>query len=142
MPKTSVGDVVLDTGPLVALLDDSDQYHAWATEAFSRFTGIVRVCEAVLTEALFILRGLRPAQEKILEWLERGELTCDFVLPAEIQEVRSMWNRYQNVLMSLADACIVRLSELNPKAVVCTADSDFTIYRKHGRQPIPLITPE
>ena len=65
--------IVLDTGPLVALLDASDEHHAWAAAEFSRFEGKVRVCEAVLTEALFLLRALRPAQEKILEWVEREE---------------------------------------------------------------------
>jgi hypothetical protein len=42
--------------------------------------------------------------------------------------------------MSLADACLVRLSELRADSEVMTLDGDFTIYRRHGRQVIPLIT--
>ena len=122
----SKGDgVVLDTGPLVALLDAADEHHAWAAAEFSRFAGKVRVCEAVLAEALFLLRTLRPAQEKILEWVERGELTCDFVLPAEARAVRALWRRYANVPMSLADACVVRMAEMHPRSVICTMDSIF-----------------
>jgi predicted nucleic acid-binding protein len=135
------GGVLLDTGPLVAFLDAGDQHHAWATTAFARFDGGVRVCEAVLTETLFLLRGLRPAQEKILEWVGRGELTCDFVLREEAQAVRALWKRYANVPMSLADACIVRMAEMYPRAVVCTIDSDFSIYHRGTKAPLELLTP-
>jgi len=133
--------IVLDTGPLVALLDAADQHHAWAAAEFGRFVGAVRVCEAVLTEALYLLRTLRPAQEKILEWVERRELTCDFVLPDEVRAVRALWSRYANVPMSLADACVVRMAELHPRAVVCTLDSHFSIYRKAMKTPLNLLTP-
>ncbi len=133
--------IVLDTGPLVALLDASDEHHAWAAAEFSRFEGKVRVCEAVLTEALFLLRSLRPAQEKILEWVERGELTCDFVLLEEARAVRALWKRYANVPMSLADACIVRMAEMHPRSVICTVDADFSIYRRDTSHPLNLLTP-
>jgi predicted nucleic acid-binding protein len=138
---SKVNNVVLDTGPLVALLDASDKYHGWAAAELSRFEGIVRVCEAVLTEALFLLRALRPAQEKILEWLERGELTCDFILREEARAVRALWTRYANVPMSLADACVVRMAEMYPRCVICTIDSDFSIYRRDVRHPLNLLTP-
>jgi predicted nucleic acid-binding protein len=140
VPEASAG-IVLDTGPLVALLDAGDEHHAWAADQFGRFQGPVRVCDAVLTEALFLLRVFRPAQEKILEWVERGELTCDFILLHEASAVRALWGRYANVPMSLADACVVRMAELHPRAVVCTIDSDFSIYRKEMRTPLKLLTP-
>jgi predicted nucleic acid-binding protein len=136
-----VRSVVLDTGPLVALLDAADEHHAWAAAEFTHFKGAVRVCEAVLTEALFLLRTLRPAQEKILDWVERGDLTCDFDLSKEARAVRALWSRYANVPMSLADACIVRMAEMHPRSVICTVDSDFSIYRKDGRHPLNLLTP-
>lgn len=133
--------IVLDAGPLVALLDASDAHHAWAAGEFARFEGKVRVCEAVLTEALFLLRSLPPAQEKILEWVERGELTCDFVLLEEARAVRALWSRYANVPMSLADACIVRMAEMHPRSVICTIDPDFSIYRRDVRHPLNLLAP-
>lgn len=49
--------------------------------------------------------------------------------------------RYADVPMSLADACLVRMSELSDDASVLTLDSDFRIYRRLGRQAIPLLTP-
>jgi len=131
----------MDTGRLVALLDAADSYHHWAAQQFPKFVGKVRVCEAVLTEALFLLRALRPAQEKVLEWVELGELTCDFVLREDARAVRALWKRYSNVPMSLADACIVRMAEKHPRSVICTIDSDFSIYRRDGRHPLQLLTP-
>jgi predicted nucleic acid-binding protein len=94
-----------------------------------------------LSEALFLLRALRPAQEKILEWVERGELTCDFVLLEEARAVRALWSHYANVPMSLADACIVRMAEMHPRSVICTIDSDFSIYRRDVGHPLHLLTP-
>lgn len=136
------GGILLDTGPLVAALDADDAHHAWAIGEFRRFTGPVRVCEAVVAEACYLLRRMRPAQEKILQWIEKEELRCDFILPGEIRSVRELWSRYENVPMSLADACLVRMAEIYPRAAICTVDSDFSIYRKHRREPLTIITPE
>ena len=133
--------VVLDTGPLVAFLDASDRHHPWAVAEFERFRGAVLFCEPVVTEALYLLRGHRPAQEKILEWIERGDLTCDFTLFSEAGFVRGLWRRYGNVPMSLADACLVRLAELHPLAEVCSIDSDFVIYRKSTGERLRLSHP-
>ena len=142
MSESIMQDVLLDTGPLVALLDRDDEHHAWAAAQFGRFKGTVRVCEAVLTETLFLLRRMKPAQEKVLDWVAAGELRCSFILPEQVHAVQALWKRYTNVPMSLADACVVRMAELHSHALVCTIDSDFTIYRKHGRTPIPLIAPD
>ena len=134
--------VILDTGPLVALLDASDSAHDWTIRQFRQLTGPLLTCEPVLTEAMYLLRSLRPAQEKILEWIERGVLLCPFVLSAESARVRALWRKYADVPMSLADACLVCMSERHDDHRICTLDSDFAIYRKRGREPIPLIIPE
>ncbi len=55
--------------------------------------------------------------------------------------LRTLIHRYRNVPMSLADACLVRMSELTEPPRVFTVDSDFTIYRRHGKKPIPLLAP-
>jgi predicted nucleic acid-binding protein len=60
---------------------------------------------------------------------------------AEGVALEKLVQRYGNVPMSLADACLVRLAKLHPRSVVFTLDRDFQIYRKDGRQPIPLLTP-
>ena len=133
--------VILDTGPLVALLDAGDTAHAWTVRQFREITGPLLTCEPVLAEALYLVRSLRPAQEKILEWVERGVLLCPFRLSEEVARVSALWKKYSDVPISLADACLVCMSEQHDDHRLCTLDSDFTVYRKHGREPIPLIIP-
>jgi uncharacterized protein len=132
---------IVDTGPLVALLDASDSAHGWTVRQFRQITGPLLTCEAVVAEALYLLRTLRPAQEKILAWIDSSVLACPFVLAEEITQIRGLWKKYADVPMSLADACLVRMSEKYDRHSVCTLDRDFTVYRKHGRKPIPLIIP-
>jgi predicted nucleic acid-binding protein len=136
------GPVILDTGPLVAYLHRDDRRHAWAEAQFAAIRSPMVTCEAVLSEACFLLRGLRGGSEAVLELLESGSVAVPFRLQEERSAVKSLMARYADVPMSLADACLVRMAELSPRAAVMTFDSDFTIYRKHGRQVIPLLMPE
>jgi predicted nucleic acid-binding protein len=55
--------------------------------------------------------------------------------------VSTLFNRYENVPASLADALLIRLAEIHNASVLLTTDSDFHIYRRHGRQMIPTISP-
>jgi hypothetical protein len=69
-------------------------------------------------------------------------LVLDFQLAAELEVVRKLMMKYANVPMALADACLVRMSELAPRAAIVTVDSDFRVYRRNGRQAIPVVMPE
>lgn len=133
--------VILDTGPLVAFLDAGEAAHDWTVVQFQQVAGPLLTCEPVLAEAMYLLRPMRPAQEKMLEWVEHGVLVCPFVLSDEVARVKALWQKYSDVPMSLADACLVCLAETYDDHCVCTLDTDFTIYRKHGRRPIPVIMP-
>ena len=132
---------LLDTGPLVALLDRRDKYHSWALDQMARFRRPLRTCEAVITEAFHLLRHLPPARVANLEMLAEGVVTVSLQLGEQPREILALVQRYANVPMSLADACLVRLSELVAECVVFTLDSDFRIYRRHSRQKIPLVIP-
>jgi predicted nucleic acid-binding protein len=133
--------VLIDTGPLVALLDRRDQYHAWAVEQMSRLRPPSRTCEAVIAEAFHLLRHFPNARAAILEMAADGALTTPFQLCAQAPEILALVKKYSDVPMALADACLVRMSELMPNSVVLTLDSDFRIYRRHKRQKIPLLIP-
>ena len=131
--------IVVDTGPIVALLDRRDSFHDWAREAFARLTPPHATCEPVLAEACHLL-GAKGA-DAVMALGERGFLVATFALAAEWRPVRSLMKRYGNVPMSLADACLVRMSELDSGSRIMTLDGDFRIYRRHGRHVVPTLSP-
>ena len=132
---------IIDTGPLVALLDGDERHHRWAKEAFGRLEAPLVTCEAVLAEALYLLRESPDAQDKILEWVDRGTLVVDFELTRACPAVRRLMRRYRDQPMSFADACLVRMAETMPHHAVCTLDGDFRVYRKDGGEEIRVISP-
>ena len=132
---------LMDTGPLVAYLRPRDTDHGWAVAQFETLDLPFVCCEPVLTEAcLLVARSGWPAS-RVLDMIRRGVLRIGFELQDELAAVRALMERYANVPMSLADACLVRLAELTGLPI-CTLDSDFAIYRAHGRRALTLITPE
>jgi len=137
----SIESLVVDTGPIVAVLLAGDQHHAWAVDAFGKLTPPLTTCESVVSEAQFVLRRLGGDPIKVLELLRAGLLEIDFSLQSELDRILELQRSYRNVPMSLADACIVRMSELRPRCRVMTTDSDFRIYRRNRRNVIPLLAP-
>lgn len=133
--------VVLDTGPLVAYLDRHDPLHGWAGACIREFTEPMLTCEAVLSESLHLTEHCDPAGKAIFEMLRCGGLLLAFDLNDHLEAVARLLAKYQDAPMSLADACLVRMSELHDRSRVFTLDSDFKLYRRNGRQSIPLIYP-
>jgi predicted nucleic acid-binding protein len=134
--------LLLDTGPLVAFLDRREILHHWSRRVFQRVRAPLLTCDAVLTEACWLLRDQRQGPEAVLRLVERGFLVSAFSLENEAESVRRLIARYASVPMSFADACLVRMSELHEEAILLTFDTDFTVYRRHGRGEIPLLMPE
>ncbi len=133
--------VLLDTGPLVAYLDRAQQHHAWAAEQFGEFREPLRVCEAVLTEACFLLANLPPAQAAIGELLRREVLVLAQVGDVAQPRIFALMAKYRQVPMSYADACLVWLAETHARSRVFTLDSDFGIYRLERARRVPVIAP-
>jgi predicted nucleic acid-binding protein len=133
---------IVDTGPLVALLNAADNHHTWTRAALDDVEAPMATCEAVLSEACFLLHRIHGGQDALLELAARGIVTVAFSLAAELTAVRKLMERYASVPMSLADACLVRMSELDPRATVITLDSDFKVYRRNRRQAIPALLPK
>ncbi len=136
-----MSQTIVDAGPLVAFLHDGDSHNAWAAEQFSRMRGPFLTCEAAFSETCFLLVRARLDPSPALELLSRGALRIAFALADEIESVRALMNRYRNIGMSLADACLVRMSELHARSEIMTIDRDFLVYRRNGRRTIPLIAP-
>jgi uncharacterized protein len=134
--------ILLDTGPLVALLSKDDRFHEWAKAQFALHSAPFITCEAVVAETCFLLyrSGFDPARALML--IERGVVRLDFSLGEQLPSVRALFERYDNVPASLADACLVRMAELHEPSLVMTLDSDFKIYRRHGRKAIATLSPD
>jgi predicted nucleic acid-binding protein len=134
-------DAILDTGPLVGVLDRDDQWHAWSAAQFATIRTPALTCEAVISEACFLLRTAPATREKVFALVERGIVRVVPVLPDESPAVRTLLARY-GARMDYADACLVRLAELHPERAIVTTDAaDFRIYRRFGRQALSLIVP-
>ena len=133
--------VLIDTGPLVAALHQRDQNHLWARAHFEAFEEACLTCEAVLSESFFLLERAREGQEALCGLIERGVVIVQFSFAEQRAETLRLIRRYRDRPMSFADACLVRMAETIRDAVVCTTDSDFRMYRKNGRQAIPLLMP-
>jgi len=136
-----VTQVIVDTGPLVAFLAENDAAHRWAREAFADLEPPFFTCDVVIAEAYHLLTQTRSGADGLMALLETGALQTTALAELEPALLRTLIQRYKNVPMDLADACVVRLSELHPAASVVTIDADFRVYRRNGRQAIPLIMP-
>jgi len=135
-------NVISDTGPLVAYLSKDDNYHAWAIEQLEQISFPLLTCEAVITEASFLVYRSTGSSQIIVEMLQQGLLIIPFVISDEVDAISTLMQKYSNVPMSLADACVVRMAEIYSESEVLTLDSDFYIYRKYKQQQIPLIIPQ
>jgi predicted nucleic acid-binding protein len=137
-----VNRVIVDTGPLVAYFDRDSEFHEWARDRFRELTDPLISCQPVLTETLFVLKrgGIDP--DLVLALVERGVLVCDFDVRREIGALRRLLKKYRDLPATLADVCLVRMSELHGDCTVLTLDRDFRVYRRNGRQVIPVISPD
>jgi predicted nucleic acid-binding protein len=133
--------VILDAGPLVAFINGRDRYHKWSTLQWAQTDPPFLTCEAVLSESCFLLRGIKGGQATVLELLKRGVLSLPFRIDDSVKQITWLLQKYSDVPMSLADACLVRMSELYSDSHVLTLDDDFRIYRKNKRQVIPVYSP-
>jgi uncharacterized protein len=132
---------LVDTGPLVALLVGDDAHHAWAVEQSKHAPTTALTCDAVISEALFLLKRDGHDADGLFALVDAGFLRSDLDVQGEYRPLRDLLRRYRERPMSFADACLVRLAELHADACVWTLDRDFQFYRKHRRQTLSLVTP-
>jgi len=132
-------NVLVDAGFLVALLSRCDSHHQWAVTQAPGHAPPWRTCEAVLSEGFHLL-GARGAPG-LGALFRRRALIAAVDLDNDVESVLKLLQKYANLPMSLADACLVRMSETLPEPIVLTTDSDFRIYRRHSRQAVPCLMP-
>lgn len=134
--------ILLDTWPLVAFLNRKDRFHEWVSEILGSLRPPLLTCDSVLSEACFLLRKVAGGPEAVLTLVRRQIVLRTFSLESEIDAVSRLMRKYADVPMDLADACLVRMSELHRESTVLTLDGDFRIYRRYRNAEIPLISPD
>jgi uncharacterized protein len=129
---------IADTGFLVAFANRRDRHHRWAVQVASGITEPLLTCEAVLAETAFHLRDAAIA----LAMAEEGLVRLAFHVDGHREQLARLAERYADRRPDLADLCLIRLSEQHPKHRVVTTDqADFRVYRRNGREAIPLVCP-
>jgi uncharacterized protein len=136
-----VAQVIVDAGPLVALLDAGETDHLWAVEQSTKLPQPIITCDAVLTEAFFLVSRNQMAHRHLRHLLRNGKIISDFASHEFLPRILDLMETYRNVPMSFADACLVSMVENNPGSTLFTLDRDFTVYRQQRRRIIPLLAP-
>ena len=132
--------VLLDTGPLVAILNRRDTYHMWSMEQSRNLAPPLYTCEAVLAEAHFLLAGVNQGNRRLKDLLSSGKIICTPVASRNLNRVGELVMTYANVPMSFVDACLVCIAE-DQVSTIFTLDPDFRIYRKNRNEVLRLLLP-
>ncbi len=129
---------ILDAGPLIAAINSQDQHHRWAVHTLERLGPPFYSCAEVLAE----VAALTGQPAAVVEMVASRDILLAFDLTEQAAGVLALLHKYADMQMDLADACIVRMSEMFRDCRVITVDrKDFSVFRRNGRELIPILTP-
>lgn len=132
--------ILLDTGPLVALLSEDDAEHARAERLFADCLPPLRCCEAVVAEACFLMRKVHAAgPAEVIALGRKGVYEISMSLEDNWTSVETLLRKYANRPISLADACLIRCAEIYHEGRILTFDSDFALYRWARNKKFQLL---
>jgi len=133
--------ILVDAGPLVALVDADDQYHEICSQILKGLREPLGTVWPVLVEAIYLLGDLPEAQEAVWEMLTRGAIQLLPLDLLDVPRIRELLRKYADLPMDLADAALVRVAEREDIRKIFTVDrKDFGVYRLHGRIR-PIVIP-
>ena len=122
--------ILLDTGPLVALLSRNDAHHARARQLFAECVPPFRCCEAVIAEACFLMRKVHTAgPAEVVALGRRGLYGMAISAGEHWTNIEAVLRKYSARPISFADACLIRCAEVHQEARILTFDGDFGVYR-------------
>ena len=122
--------ILLDTGPLVALLSRHDVNHERARRLFADCAPPFRCCEAVVAEACFLMRKVHAAgPADVVALGARGVYSIAIAADEHWTSLEALVKKYSDRPISLADACLIRCAEIHQEARILTFDSDFSVYK-------------
>jgi uncharacterized protein len=134
------GDVLIDTGAILALLDRTDRWHRTCTEAFRRLRLPLVTSEAVLTELFHLVGDNRAEMETAWKFLRSGAVVLEAIEDSELPQIQALMSRYWDRPMDLADATLVHLAKRESLSAVFTVDfGDFETYRIDGRRRFRVL---
>jgi predicted nucleic acid-binding protein len=132
--------VLVDTGPLVAILSHADQHHKTCLEALHDLPGPLFSCWPVITEAAWLLRRHPGVVRQLLDSISAGFLELLPVQSAEAAEIGKVIEKYRNIRPQLADAALVYLAERDGFDVIFTLDRrDFSVYQAGRKRAFRII---
>jgi len=121
--------VALDTGPLVALIDRDDDFHAMSLDFLMRNSLPTFTTVPVVTEAMYLLNFSTQGQLNLLEWLRRGNTIVENLQGDDWSRITALTSKYSDLPIEFADASVVAVCERLETKLVATLDSDFNVYR-------------
>jgi uncharacterized protein len=132
--------VLVDTGPLVALLDRSDNHHREIVQALGRLEDPLVSVWPVVVEAMYLLSFSSQAQRALWEILETGAVRLLALDESDIPAMKSLMDKYRDLPMDMADAALVRVAEREGIRRVLTLDQrDFAVYRMARKGRFTLL---
>ena len=132
--------ILIDTGPIVAILDEHDQYHAACTTQAQQLPEFVYTCWPVVTEACYLLRHRPHLVQRLLETMHDGVYELLALSAADIPEIGGTLSKYQDQGIDLADACLVHLANReNITAVFTVDDRHFRLFRNAAGEQLRLL---
>ncbi len=132
--------ILLDTGPLVALLSQNDANHARARRLFAECVPPLRCCEAVVAEACFLMSKVHAAgPAEVVALARRGVYDAAMSIEEHWASIEALLRKYADRPISLADACLIRCAEIHQEARILTFDGDFGVYRWARNRKFALL---
>lgn len=134
------GELILDTGPFVALVDRSETRHRECVDVLENWNGSIVTTEAVLTETLHLVGPAWHPQRVCLEFILRGAVLLVPTSLKSLQRASALMDKYADLPMDYADATLVVLAEdLGADRVFTLDRQDFSAFRLHGTRPFQLL---
>ena len=132
--------ILLDTGPLVALLSQNDANHARARRLFAECVPPFRCCEAVVAEACFLMSKVHAAgPAEVVALARRGVYDVAMSIEEHWASIEALLRKYADRPISSADACLIRCAEIHQEARILTFDGDFGVYRWARNRKFELL---
>ena len=124
--------ILVDAGPLVALLDRTDPRHDACRECWEAIDDDLVTTWPVVTEAMHLLRRIFGAQDRLWEVIDRYPILLAPLTTADLPRIRELMRKYRDLPMDLADAALVRVAERERiRRIFTVARRDFEIYRPY-----------